>query len=81
MAFALVPVEVETEVFRKAVEKARGEKLVRNAIDEGSAAVAALGSTDHVVSGCPVMGPRYMARICLSNTACHGAGFRDGLEL
>jgi regulator of RNase E activity RraA len=37
----VVPVEVETEVFTKAVEKAHGEKLVRKAIDEGSAAVAA----------------------------------------
>jgi regulator of RNase E activity RraA len=36
----VVPVEVETEVFTKAIEKARGEKLVRKAIDEGSAAVA-----------------------------------------
>jgi len=37
----VVPVEVETEVFTKAIEKARGEKLVRKAIEEGSSAVSA----------------------------------------
>lgn len=37
----LVPAEAETEVFTGAVEKARGEKLVRKAIEEGSSAVAA----------------------------------------
>jgi regulator of RNase E activity RraA len=37
----LVPVEAETEVFARAFEKARGEKLVRKAIEEGSSAVEA----------------------------------------
>src|SRR6202046_911018 len=37
----LVPPEAETEVFRRALEKARGEKLVRRAIEAGSSAVAA----------------------------------------
>jgi regulator of RNase E activity RraA len=37
----LVPVEAEQEVFAKALEKARGEKLVRKAIEEGSSAVEA----------------------------------------
>jgi regulator of RNase E activity RraA len=37
----VVPVEAATEVFSKALEKARGEKLVRNALEEGSSAVAA----------------------------------------
>src|SRR6202041_2676424 len=37
----LVPAEAEAEVFTKALEKARGEKLVRKAIEEGSTAVAA----------------------------------------
>src|ERR1700723_2668837 len=37
----LVPAESETEVFTKALEKARGEKLVRKAIEAGSSAVAA----------------------------------------
>jgi regulator of RNase E activity RraA len=36
-----VPAEAETEVFTKALEKARGEKLVRKAIEEGSSAVDA----------------------------------------
>jgi regulator of RNase E activity RraA len=37
----LVPAEAETEVFAKALEKARGEKLVRKAIEAGSSAVDA----------------------------------------
>src|SRR5215469_14829030 len=37
----LVPAEAEKEVFAKALEKARGEKLVRKAIEEGSSAVKA----------------------------------------
>lgn len=37
----LVPGEAEAEVFSKALEKARGEKLVRKAIEEGSSAVDA----------------------------------------
>lgn len=37
----MVPVEAATEVFTKAIEKARGEKLVRKALEEGSSAVAA----------------------------------------
>src|ERR1700723_734999 len=37
----VVPAEAEAEVFTKALEKARGEKLVRKAIEEGSTAVAA----------------------------------------
>jgi regulator of RNase E activity RraA len=37
----LVPAEAETEVFTKALEKARGEKLVRKAIEAGSSAVDA----------------------------------------
>jgi regulator of RNase E activity RraA len=37
----LVPAEAEKEVFAKALEKARGEKLVRKAIEEGSSAVEA----------------------------------------
>jgi regulator of RNase E activity RraA len=37
----LVPAEVETEVFTRALEKARGEKLVRKAIEEGCSAVEA----------------------------------------
>jgi len=36
-----VPAEAEIEVFTKALEKARGEKLVRKAIEEGSSAVDA----------------------------------------
>jgi regulator of RNase E activity RraA len=37
----LVPVEAEVEVFTRALEKARGEKLVRKAIEAGSSAVEA----------------------------------------
>jgi regulator of RNase E activity RraA len=37
----VIPAEVETEVFTKALEKARGEKLVRKALEEGISAVAA----------------------------------------
>jgi regulator of RNase E activity RraA len=37
----VVPCEVENEVFSRALEKARGEKLVRKAIEDGSSAVAA----------------------------------------
>jgi len=37
----LVPAESEVEVFQRALEKARGEKLVRKAIEEGSSAVQA----------------------------------------
>jgi regulator of RNase E activity RraA len=37
----LVPAEAETEVFTRALEKARGEKLVRKAIEAGSSAVEA----------------------------------------
>jgi regulator of RNase E activity RraA len=37
----VVPVETETEVFTLALEKARGEKLVRKAIEAGSSAVEA----------------------------------------
>jgi regulator of RNase E activity RraA len=37
----LVPVEAEDEVFTRAQEKARGEKLVRKAIENGSSAVEA----------------------------------------
>ena len=37
----VIPVEVEAEVFTKALEKARGEKLVRKALDSGTSAVAA----------------------------------------
>jgi regulator of RNase E activity RraA len=37
----VVPGEAETEVFTRALEKARGEKLVRKAIEEGSSAVEA----------------------------------------
>jgi regulator of RNase E activity RraA len=36
-----VPMEAETEVFTRALEKARGEKLVRKAIEGGSSAVDA----------------------------------------
>jgi regulator of RNase E activity RraA len=39
----VVPVEAESEVFAKALEKARGEKLVRKALQEGQSAVAAFG--------------------------------------
>ena len=37
----VVPVEAATDVFSKALEKARGEKLVRKALEQGSSAVAA----------------------------------------
>jgi regulator of RNase E activity RraA len=37
----VVPAEAEKEVFTRALEKARGEKLVRKAIEEGSSAVEA----------------------------------------
>jgi regulator of RNase E activity RraA len=37
----VVPAETETEVFQRALEKVRGEKLVRKAIEEGSSAVEA----------------------------------------
>ena len=37
----LVPVEVEDEVFTLALEKARGEKLVKKAVEKGSSAVEA----------------------------------------
>lgn len=37
----VVPTEAADEVFTKALEKARGEKLVRKALEKGSSAVAA----------------------------------------
>jgi len=37
----VVPAEAETEVFMRALEKARGEKRVRKAIEEGSSALEA----------------------------------------
>jgi regulator of RNase E activity RraA len=37
----LVPAEAEDDVFTRALEKARGEKLVKKAIEEGSSAVEA----------------------------------------
>lgn len=37
----IVPTEAATEVFAKALEKVRGERLVRKALEEGSSAVAA----------------------------------------
>ncbi len=37
----LVPAEAEEEVFARALEKARGEKLVKKAMEEGSSAVEA----------------------------------------
>ena len=37
----VVPAEAANEVFTKALEKARGEKVVRKALEEGSSAVAA----------------------------------------
>jgi regulator of RNase E activity RraA len=37
----VVPADTEAEVFTRALEKARGEKLVRKAIEEGSSAVEA----------------------------------------
>ena len=39
----VVPAEAETEVFTRALEKVRGEKSVRKAIEEGSSAVEAFG--------------------------------------
>jgi regulator of RNase E activity RraA len=36
-----VPREAEAEIFTKALEKARGERLVKKALEEGSSAVAA----------------------------------------
>ncbi len=37
----VVPGSAETEVFSKAIEKARGERILKKALDEGSTAVAA----------------------------------------
>lgn len=37
----VIPQEASEEVFNKALEKARGEKLVRKALEEGSSAVDA----------------------------------------
>lgn len=37
----VIPAEAGAEVFARALEKARGEKLVRKALEEGSSAVAA----------------------------------------
>ena len=37
----VIPAEVAEDVFAKSLEKARGEKLVKKAIEEGSSAVAA----------------------------------------
>lgn len=37
----VIPVEIATEVFASALEKTRGEKLVRKALEEGSSAVVA----------------------------------------
>lgn len=37
----VIPIEAAKDVFAKALEKARGEKLVRKALEEGSTAVAA----------------------------------------
>jgi len=37
----MIPAEAADEVFTKALEKARGEKLVRKALEDGSSAVAA----------------------------------------
>jgi regulator of RNase E activity RraA len=37
----VIPVEASTEAFTKALEKARGEKLVRKALESGSTAVSA----------------------------------------
>jgi regulator of RNase E activity RraA len=37
----VIPVEAANDVFAKALEKARGEKVVRKALEEGSSAVAA----------------------------------------
>src|SRR5207249_9876367 len=38
----VIPVEAATEAFTKALEKARGEKRVRKALEERSSAVAAV---------------------------------------
>src|SRR6202166_2184104 len=38
----VIPAEAETEVFTRALEKARGEKLVKKAIERGSSAVDAV---------------------------------------
>jgi 4-hydroxy-4-methyl-2-oxoglutarate aldolase len=37
----VIPAEVETETFALALEKVRGERTVRNALEEGMSAVAA----------------------------------------
>ena len=37
----VVPAEAATEVFTRALEKVRGERLVKKALEEGSTAVAA----------------------------------------
>jgi regulator of RNase E activity RraA len=37
----IIPANAENDVFNKALEKARGEKLVRKALEEGGSAVAA----------------------------------------
>lgn len=37
----VIPVDAATEVFTRGLEKARGEKLVRKSLEEGSSAVAA----------------------------------------
>ena len=37
----VIPKEAAREVFAKALEKVRGERLVRRALEEGSSAVAA----------------------------------------
>ena len=37
----VVPTEASSDVFSKALEKVRGERLVRKALEEGSTAVAA----------------------------------------
>jgi len=37
----VVPADAASQVFTKALEKARGEKLVRKALEEGCSAVAA----------------------------------------
>jgi regulator of RNase E activity RraA len=37
----VVPAEAEEEVFTRALEKVRSEKLVRKALEEGSSAVEA----------------------------------------
>jgi hypothetical protein len=37
----VVPADVETEVFSRALEKARGEKVVKSELEAGSSAPAA----------------------------------------